>query len=121
MTYKTRSGRQFVAIATGAGPDAALVAFALGSGRPTTTAETAPPAQPMPAQTGAAAYTKVCQACHGANGRGGVGPALVPMTREPAEVLAIVRDGLGQMPPVSTRELSDEDVTRIVEHLRSLQ
>ena len=29
MTYRTRSGRQFVVIATGAGPDAALVAFAL--------------------------------------------------------------------------------------------
>ena len=29
MTYKTRSGRQFVVIATGAGPDASLVAFAL--------------------------------------------------------------------------------------------
>ncbi len=30
MTYRARSGRQFVVIATGAGPDAALVAFALG-------------------------------------------------------------------------------------------
>ena len=29
MTYRTRSGRQFVVVATGAGPDAALVAFAL--------------------------------------------------------------------------------------------
>ena len=29
MTYRTRSGRQFIVIATGAGPDAALVAFAL--------------------------------------------------------------------------------------------
>ena len=29
MTYVTRSGRQFVVIATGAGPDASLVAFAL--------------------------------------------------------------------------------------------
>ena len=29
MTYVGRSGRQFVVIATGAGPDAALVAFAL--------------------------------------------------------------------------------------------
>lgn len=29
MTYRTRSGRQFVLIATGRGPDAALVAFAL--------------------------------------------------------------------------------------------
>ena len=29
MTYITRAGRQFVVIATGAGPDASLVAFAL--------------------------------------------------------------------------------------------
>lgn len=31
MTYKARSGRQFVVVATGAGPDAALVGFALRS------------------------------------------------------------------------------------------
>ena len=36
MTYKARSGRQFVVVATGAGPDASLVAFALRS--PSTTA-----------------------------------------------------------------------------------
>ena len=29
MTYRTKSGRQFVVIATGRGKDAALVAFAL--------------------------------------------------------------------------------------------
>lgn len=29
MTYRSRAGRQFVLIATGAGPDARLVAFAL--------------------------------------------------------------------------------------------
>lgn len=29
MTYRTRSGRQFIVIATGAGADNALVAFAL--------------------------------------------------------------------------------------------
>ena len=33
MTYRTRSGRQFVVIATGSGPDAALAAFALRAGR----------------------------------------------------------------------------------------
>jgi quinoprotein glucose dehydrogenase len=118
MTYKTRSGRQFIAIATGGGPDATLVAFALGSERPTTTAASGPATQ-QTAQTGSAAYAKVCQACHGENGAGGAGPALVPMTRDAAQVLSIVRDGLGQMPPISTRELSDDDVTRIVEHLRS--
>jgi len=29
MTYKAKSGRQFVVVATGIGPDAALVAFAV--------------------------------------------------------------------------------------------
>jgi glucose dehydrogenase len=29
MTYVTRSGKQFIVIATGAGPDASLVAFSL--------------------------------------------------------------------------------------------
>ena len=29
MTYRSRAGRQFILIATGAGPDARLVAFAL--------------------------------------------------------------------------------------------
>jgi hypothetical protein len=29
MTYRTRAGRQFVVIATGAGPEGALAAFAL--------------------------------------------------------------------------------------------
>ena len=29
MTYRARSGRQFVVVPTGAGPDASLVAFAL--------------------------------------------------------------------------------------------
>jgi quinoprotein glucose dehydrogenase len=33
MTYRTRAGTQFVVIATGAGADAELVAFALGSAR----------------------------------------------------------------------------------------
>ena len=31
ITYRTRSGRQFVVVATGAGPDAALVAFAVAA------------------------------------------------------------------------------------------
>ena len=31
MTYRTKSGRQFVVVATGSGPDAAVVGFALRS------------------------------------------------------------------------------------------
>ena len=33
MTYRTKSGRQFVVMATGAGDQNALVAFALGGAR----------------------------------------------------------------------------------------
>jgi mono/diheme cytochrome c family protein len=122
MTYRSRSGRQFVVIANGAGPDSTLTAFALGTGAPTTTA--APAAAPAPvaaaAQSGPEAFQRVCAACHGPDGKGAVAPALVPMNRGAAEVLGIVREGTGQMPPISTRELSDEEVTRIVEHLQSL-
>jgi quinoprotein glucose dehydrogenase len=131
MTYRARSGRQFVLIAGGAGPDAILTAFALGTGdRPTTT--TRAPAAPVPAGSNAAAaaaqarsgeeaFRAVCQSCHGVSGRGGIAPPLVPLSRGADEVTAIVREGTGQMPPVSSTELSDAEVTRIVEHLRSLR
>jgi hypothetical protein len=43
------------------------------------------------------------------------------MTKSAAEVLAIVREGVGQMPPVSATELTDQEVAGIVEHLRSVK
>src|SRR5262249_57680467 len=39
MTYRTRTGRQFVVVATGQGEDAALVAFALDARKTSTQAE----------------------------------------------------------------------------------
>ena len=71
-------------------------------------------------RSGEAAYSKVCRVCHGPQGRGDLGPALVPMTKDADEVLGIVREGLGEMPPVSTRELTDDQVAQIVEYLKSL-
>ena len=122
VTYKTRSGRQFVVIATGSGPDATLAAFALRGERtpavPTTASAAAPP---VPTRSGAAAYGDVCQACHGPDGQGGLGPPLVPMTKSVREVLAIVREGIGQMPPVSSAETSDADVAAIVAYLGSIR
>jgi mono/diheme cytochrome c family protein len=110
----------------GAGPDATFVAFALrstASGSQTTAARTtgAPAgAAPAAAVSGEAAYAQVCEACHGARGGGGLAPGLVPMTKDADEVLGIVREGFGQMPPVSSRELSDAQVTAIVEYLKSI-
>jgi mono/diheme cytochrome c family protein len=122
MTYRTRAGRQFVVIATGAGPDGALAAFALPDGRRAPTTNVSGTRSPVGQQADAAtAYDTVCQPCHGRQGRDGIAPALVPMTRTANEVLAIVREGIGQMPQVSTRELSDQQVLQIVEYLRSLR
>ena len=70
---------------------------------------------------GQAAYTRICQACHGPEGRGGAGPSLVPLDKEYEEVLAIVREGGGQMPPISAERLSDDDVKHVVEYLKSLK
>ena len=120
MTYRSRSGRQFVLIANGAGPDSTLTAFALSTGAPTTTSSTPPTPVASTSASGADAFQRVCQPCHGPDGKGAVGPALVPMTKGAAEVLGIVREGTGQMPPISTRELTDEEIARIVEHLRTI-
>jgi len=123
MTYRTRSGRQFVVIATGSGPDATLAAFALPTGRPATTARSTAGGAPRAsgARSAEAAFTDVCAPCHGRDARGGLAPSLVPLNREVDEVLAIVRQGNGQMAPMSAQEVSDEDVRQIVTYLRSLR
>ena len=65
-------------------------------------------------------YNQVCGFCHGPEGRGDAAPPLVPLAYEVDYILAIVREGYGQMPPISTRELKDEQVRRVVEYLEIL-
>ena len=69
---------------------------------------------------GAEPYNQVCGFCHGPEGRGDAAPPLVPLAYEGDYILAIVREGYGEMPPISTRELSDEQVRRVVEYLEML-
>jgi mono/diheme cytochrome c family protein len=70
---------------------------------------------------GKGVYTRVCQMCHGAEGHGDAGPSLVPLEKEYEEVLGIVREGTGQMPPIAAERVSDDDVKRIVAYLKSLK
>ena len=88
----------------------------------TTSSDTAQdPAQSQSAQSsGQAAFDRVCKICHGPEARGDAGPRLVPFSREYEELLAIVREGTGQMPPISARQLSDENVAQIATYLKSL-
>jgi len=70
--------------------------------------------------SGQPAYDRVCQICHGPGGRGDGAPRLIPFDRSYEELLAIVRDGRGEMPPISERRLKDEEVAQVVEYLKSL-
>ena len=120
MTYRTLAGRQFVVASTGAGADAALVAFALVP-LDASSGQAQQPAQAQSAQSsGQAAFDRVCKVCHGPEARGDAGPRLVPFSREYEELLAIVREGTGQMPPISTRELPDESIAQVATYLKSL-
>ena len=69
---------------------------------------------------GLESYRQVCQLCHGERGRGDIAPVLVPLGFDAEYVLAVVREGYGQMPPISQRELSDDNVRQVVAYLESL-
>ena len=70
---------------------------------------------------GKAAYEKGgCEMCHGAAGRGAMGPELVPLMLNLDELTKILRGGLGQMPPIPQSKASDADVAAIHEYLKRL-
>jgi cytochrome c553 len=69
---------------------------------------------------GAEPYRQVCELCHGAAGRGDIAPALVPFGFDAEYVLAVVREGYGQMPPISRRELDDDAVRQVAGFLEAL-
>jgi mono/diheme cytochrome c family protein len=75
--------------------------------------QTEPPAGKVP-------YERVCGVCHGPEGRGNAAPRLVPIEMDYDELVAKVREGGGQMPPVSEQSVSDEEVRQILQYLRSL-
>jgi mono/diheme cytochrome c family protein len=69
---------------------------------------------------GKAEFERICSGCHGKEGIGEVGPRLVPFTKSNRELLAIVREGSGQMPAISVTDISDENVAAVAEYLRQL-
>src|SRR5712671_4115682 len=66
-----------------------------------------------PVAGGKDAFNRVCKVCHGPEGNGDAAPRLVPFEREYDEVLGIVRDGRGEMPPISERRISDDEVKMV--------
>ena len=66
-------------------------------------------------------YANNCQSCHGAKGRGGKAPDLVPVRRSYEETLHLVRHPECEMREFSEDELSDEEVREIVDYLKTLK
>ena len=79
---------------------------------------------PPPDASGAEIYQQVCSNCHGDDLEGGIGPALGPGTNAASQdddflVLTITR-GRGRMPSFAA-SLSEDQIARVVEHLRARQ
>jgi mono/diheme cytochrome c family protein len=83
----------------------------------------APRAQNAPAgnaQKGKDAFaTHMCATCHGPEGQGAVGPALVPPPRALRDFVQYVRQPAGKMPPFTPQALSDAELTDIYAFLQS--
>lgn len=123
MSYRAPSGRQFIVVSGGGGSDGTLVAFALDAVMETQTSgeNSAPEREALSGiAAGRAAFERACRVCHGAEGRGDAAPALVPFALDVNQVTGIVRDGRSEMPPLSERTVSTQEILEITDYLRSL-
>lgn len=72
---------------------------------------------------GAALYQQHCQSCHGARGEGvkNAGVALIEESgEEEAELRGVIRRGKGKMPAFKD-QLTEEQITAVIQHLRTFQ
>jgi len=72
-------------------------------------------------EPGQRVYDGKCGQCHGAEGRGGKGPRLVPFEWSYERALELVRRPLCDMPPISESEVSDAEVEQIVAYLKTVK
>lgn len=89
---------------------------------PVTEEQVAAAGSPVSVQVGASIFAKNCSACHGANGAGGIGPALAGNPHvninDPTKMLSTILRGQNQMP--SWRgQLSAGDIAAVATFVRS--
>jgi mono/diheme cytochrome c family protein len=66
-------------------------------------------------------YEDKCSQCHGAEGRGGKAPRLVPFEWNYEQALEQIRHPLCDMPPIPESEVSNAEVAQIVEYLKTIK
>jgi cbb3-type cytochrome c oxidase subunit III len=102
---------------------ASYVRFAWGNdGSPVTEQEVAAAGSPVSVQVGAGVFAKNCTACHGANGAGGIGPALAGNPHvniaDPTMMLTTIVQGRNLMP--SWRgQLAASDIAAVATFIRA--
>ena len=65
-------------------------------------------------------YDGNCRTCHGPEGRGAVGPPLIPFDWSYEEALELIRRPVCDMPPVPESALSDAEVAQVVAYLKTI-
>jgi mono/diheme cytochrome c family protein len=74
-----------------------------------------------PDDPGQALYDGHCGECHGAEGRGGKGPRLVPLAWTYEQLLRQIRHPECDMDPIPEAQLSDAEVAKIVTYLKAVK
>jgi mono/diheme cytochrome c family protein len=72
-------------------------------------------------EPGQRVYEDNCSRCHGAEGRGGTAPRLLPFQWSEQRALELVRNPECDMPPIPASEVSDAQVAQIVEYLKTIK
>lgn len=72
-------------------------------------------------EPGRRVYEGKCSRCHGAEGRGGTAPRLVPFQWSEQRALDLIRNPECDMPPIPASEVSDAQVAQIVEYLKTIK
>ena len=66
-------------------------------------------------------YDRHCGQCHGAEGRGGKGPRLVPFEWSVERTRDMIRNPDCDMPPIPASQVNDTEVAQIVGYLKGIK
>jgi cytochrome c oxidase cbb3-type subunit 3 len=85
------------------------------------------PTEGTAAQSGAKVYSSKCAGCHGPDGSGNISSAPNftdaewQASRTDAQLAESIKNGKGKIMPAWGKQLSDAQITELVQHVRSLK
>jgi len=132
VTYEV-GGKQYLATTSGnisratfkstGTPTIVILTTGLAKDEPKIVAVAEEASSSSPAEHGKALFGQFCGACHGAQGEGGVGPALKgeAAKKSTPEVTAFIKNPKSPMPKLYPAPLSDKDVSDVATFVETLK